>query len=403
MTDESTNVRRRNVLKTIGAGAISTTSLVRAASAENKTEIVIARGGPDDEPRHTEEVPTKWFDHSQAIETARDRLVHQLKAREFVNGFSLTNSVEKIEDIHYSQIELTVDTGTSDEELAALPSTLEQAGVNVPAGVVVTDITIRRESKQLTAAVCTDNQKNDEPFPAGYLTKAFFDGGDTEAISTAGYRVYDDDVDEERMLTANHILRKGGLDNCGLSEGKDLYDYANPANLVGTGTSKGNYGTDWILLDPAVSLSDEDGADAYAYLYENFNGKQKVDGWVTKDGADYLMGAEEIVENYGSLTGWSTGYIENLDETASGGCVNLFLEGVKVSCVTGAGDSGGPVWWDDSGSGRFIIGHNSLFPSNTTKQCSPIGEAKYGEYGVFYPFFRIHDNNFELKLGPSFF
>lgn len=298
-------------------------------------------------------------------------------------------------DIKYSQIEVTVAPQTSDDELASLPSTLKGAGVSVPSDVVVTDLSIAQESAHLTPHDCDDNKNNDTPFPSGYFVKA--DYGDTFAIGTSGYRVYDNGVGEERMLMANHVMTA----DCSAGDGKDLFDHN--GNVIGTGTSKYHKGVDWILIDPQVSLSNSNYPDGaiWADGMDSHSGKFAVDGWVTKYGSKVIRDQDKVVENYGSTTGYDSGYIDAINVSKGNGCVNLFENGVKVSCDSGSGDSGGPVWFDDPTDGKvYIIGHISLGKKDKTITCD--GEdIKYGNISVFYPFFRIKDSNPAFVLGDD--
>lgn len=230
---------RRKALKSIGSGVVGIQAFSQIGTAQDETDVVIARGGLNDEPVSIERVPSQWNRHTEAINRVRERISQSLRSYDFVYGCRLVRSSQMIDNMVYSKIEIKVDPDATDAEIQSLPTSLDEAGVPFPSEVQVTDISIMRETLNLNLGGCTDNLYDDTPFPAGYYTKV--EDGSTLSHSTAGYRVYDSNANEERILTANHVLTPG---DCELGNGVKLLSYYNKE--IGTGTSKRKL---WSRLD----------------------------------------------------------------------------------------------------------------------------------------------------------
>lgn len=373
--DNSDNrVSRRGLLQ-YSAGVISSAALVGITSAKpGDTEYVIARGGKNNEPRSVRNVPARWATHEQVIERVREKLAKKYKDHTGVLSVGLTPSAKSIRGHSFSKIEYRVRPGMSQRRLSNLPNNVTGIARS-RSNLEVSSTATKEIETNLSLGDCASNKKTDTPFPGGYWIEHNTSNG--TSIGTAGYAVWHTNDEKWYMLTANHVLTPG---DCSLGDGREVQDINN--NTIGYGSSIGNYGLDWILIDPTVDVS--------SAIYTG--SRQAVSGWVTKDGCKWIRDQNKTVENYGSFTGHSSGEIKEIFSWATQGCVNMVDQGVKVSCRTGEGDSGGPIWFDNS-DGKFIIGHNSFFPKNSSKSCTPLGSGKYGPYTKTFPFFRIANNN----------
>lgn len=377
-TKPSETYSRRSVLKQSSVGAASLGLVGVAPSVTRRERVAIARGGLDNEVRSTETVPRAWLRHEDALEPVQSRLSALLRRQKsFVNGVRVTAGDKSVGDTSYSKLEVQVDHDATAAQIASLPDSIGESPVSGSAAIKLTEIGVKRDPEQLVAGGCPSNQKYDSSFPGGY----WIEQGST--VGTSGYEVYDQDKDRELMLTANHVV----ANDCSLGSGNTVTDH--DGTTIGSGTNEGNYGTDWICLK---SDSDNDWGQQ---IYSS-GSKTSHDGYVTKNGAKVIDSKGYIVENFGSFTGYDSGTIAGRTESGSTGCVNLIDQAVVVNCQMGDGDSGGPIWFDNS-DGTFVIGHNSLYKDNGSKSCQGLS-GDYGPKSWTFPFFRIQSNNAHLEV-----
>lgn len=397
MVDENHKTTRRNAIKTVSSFGVAgmfvnaTSAKVKAQAGGEREEVVIARGGPDDEPRSTELVPVTWKQHEDAIEKIQAALSKRYRQeKDFVNGIRLRTSNSSIDGFSFSQMEFQVSSDATHSQIQTLPESITNAPFSLTnkapeassEEIQVQEMSVKKDPDLLATGSCPDSKETDDLFPGGYWIE-----NSNGSSGTSGYRVYDSDSGEQTMLTANHVVSSG----CSLGTGDDVFDHK--GNRIGNGTSIGNYGTDWILLGSGIDYS-------WADKIYNGSSEKGITGWVTSDGAKVIDSKGHTCHNFGGLTGHDTGTIAGRSVSGSTGCVNLIDQAVTVNCDFGDGDSGGPIWFENS-DGNWIIGHGELYKNDGSMNCQGIN-GDYGNKVWTFPFFRIKSNNSNLYVGSEY-
>lgn len=385
MASEPFHSKRRKVLKKIGAGGALTLPNTVVGKSSNSVRIAVVRGGTNKRPVLTKKVPKEWHAHEKSIEHLLKSVVNPLLEEEYVVGGSLVNSNREKDGLAYSQIKVELTEDASQAQLESIPDSLEEAGVNVPKEVKVTNIVTERSPGKLELGGCYADSTED-PSPGGRAVEA--EGGGS---GTSGFRVTDTSNNTQYLFTANHVLADGcqicASPNCTGGKDEGLYDVE--FNYLGEGTGKNDVDHDWILVDS------DSGVDYSDKIYTYSDTKDTVDGYLTHDGEDYVQSNNEVVEKFGNTTGYSYGYVKETDKYVSAGCIYMFYKATKISTDMGDGDSGGPIYVDwDSDETTAVYGVNQMYggDTSTVENCDG-NDATVGTFQNFYPFFRVASNN----------
>lgn len=325
-TTQST-ISRREALTAgaAGIGLISGIGSLRAAD----TVRYVKQVGRDNIAYRT--VPQGWYEHEftrvdNALADAREKY-GELPG---VQGLSrVRNPHRSIHGLNTSQIKIYL------HDMDAIPAT----SIN-------------------SVPIVTERAKN--PTSTGSLYCDFDDsyqniGGGVEIGSklqgTSCCRVWDHDVQEWRILSANHIFDPDA-DNVG----KDV-EQPEGGETIGT-IREQNKSEDWVLIEitsddtvsETIRLDDpEDGNDTMP--------NKPLGGFVTREDVVYLESnrdKEDPIYQQGRTSGLTYGYVTEVDAHITGGSGNPadHTHGVFTSANGGGGDSGGPIMtncsWDES-------------------------------------------------------
>ncbi|WP_226023635.1 hypothetical protein [Halomicrobium salinisoli] len=408
MSDDPQIATRRDVIQKLGAGTTATllvgtaSAQVRAQAGGEQEEIVIARGGLDDEPRSTERVPATWKRHEDALDQLQNVLGPRfVEKQDFVNGLRITRSNDSIDEYNLSKLEFQVSPSASERQVSSLPRSLPTAktkvNLDLPSmvenNVQVQEISVKRDAERVGSTIVQDQGifANRDTIECGKLTDEWFCGGwllnTPKSFATAGYRVRDTNKNKDMMMTANHILTT----DCEVKDNVKVHDHN--GNHVGTSTSQGHKGVDWTLLESSDNFNWSNQIDR-GYP----DGLDSIDGWVTKEGAQSINSRGDDVHRFGVGSGHSQGPIKGLGESNYESCQNFYLNAVTTGASVANHDSGGPHWFENS-DGTFIFGQQSLGTGDgpQVQTCSSSGEDAFAT-SWFYPFFRIKQDNPHLRI-----
>lgn len=365
-SDTSTeSIGRRSVLERGGRSLVALVSVpgpLKIASLHRSTRIVLARGGASARAKVTRTVPTDWCDHQRALRRSLEHLWIQLHENPIVRGLSYVPSERRVGGVPYCRPEITVASTADQQQVAELPLSLAETNVHVPNAVTETDISIRRAHGSFAY-----NNFDCEQRLARYPTcGGLYFQNSHNYFGTTGFRVHDQRG--EYMYTANHVVMDGNCRCCVPNE--SVYDAAGV--LIGT-VDRGSELSDWITLRG---------------VWENgiWRGDERVniDGWVTRDGLDSLLGESSAIRQRGVISGFQTGTLTGIGTLTSGpSCVGISGPNVRMDFPKDVrdGDSGGPIWWPDE-SGRYVI--TVLSGSETRGQyrrCGTTGDRGNPAYG----------------------
>ncbi|WP_135824998.1 chymotrypsin family serine protease [Halorussus ruber] len=306
----SQKFKRRNVIKSVGAGiTFSGISSRSAASQRDIAHIVTVRGG-DGTPRQTKKVDEGWWKHVEKVEELQNKLrsryaVYDSSIDTGVEGVGIGSTDEKINGRTKSK--LTVYTSQDSPLKREVPSDID----GIP-------ITVKE-----TPDVELDCGKSETDWvEGGYAC----DMDDSNGPGTFTCQVKKDG--SYYMMTAAHVVNT----NCGDPNGNKVYNYGPDGNYVGD-VEMSSLKEDWALVSEA-SDSDISGFDNGIY-----NQVGKLAGHVTKSGLHDLK--DGTVYQQGWRTCETSGSIDEIDIT-SGICDVTDDHYVKTTTNTEAGDSGGP-------------------------------------------------------------
>lgn len=377
---KSTKRDRRSFMKGIGAGTVglltSGVSIV-AGSTDGNVRIVTARGGPKNEVRDTQKVPSKWLANEQAIDTVHRKLRKKLLANDSVQAVYLGVSDRTDGGVYYSEPVISVKYDASQAEFDRLPDSLAEAGVDRPKQAVVSGIQKER-SRQPRHGNCT-----------GTAHPYSFDGGlyvsPGSGYGTGGFRMYNDG--KEYLLTARHVA----VDGCTIDTSAKLYDKNN--ELIGT-VADGHKNHDWVVVkcDSSRNLSND--------IWYDGGKNIAVSGHKTNNGLKALKGQTDAVQSQGVTTGYTTGTVTGQNFTGSNTdaphyCTRFIDNGVRVRTDSSKGDSGGPTWEPQDDGTAHVVTFLSLLYGNTTGTTSDCGGGTNDVWSarVGWPIWRIVNNN----------
>lgn len=417
MGERNGSSTRRDALRMISGGigvsGLANAALPVAGKADRSKRVVIARGGLQDEPIATQKVPKEWLKHENAIESVEEEIFEQYSNDERVVGISLVSSDKSILNYSLSKVSLKLDSahlsGPAEEVLSSdtvLPSTLDEASVDVPQSVKTTEIEVEVRQGEPTA-LCAGDYTTD-PFRGGlFVSNEDVSPGEDKtdrSYFTSGVKIFHTEEYDTYMYTANHPLAPGqqvgeGDTNCVKGDGEKVYDYQ--GNLIATGTDKAHVGHDWILakLDESMSTYITSGILQDGETPED--NRTQISGYLTKEGIGTINSTNEEVIKFGATTGYDSGEILGRNEYYNAGCFGYIFTGVKTDTRTAGGDSGGPIWAEVNGDAAILsvvhggdsppgAGYPGCNGATMDKVPKPIG----------YPMWRVINNNpFALAQG----
>lgn len=400
----------------IGVSGLANAALPVAGKVDKTKRVVIARGGLQDEPIATRKVPKEWLKHEDAIESVEEEVFEQYSDDERVVGASLVNSDKSIGSHSLSKVSLKIDpssiSGTADgwsSSDTSLPSTLEEAGVDVPQNVKTSSIDLEIREGEHTP-LCAGDYTTD-PFRGGlFVSNEQVSSGEEKtdrSYFTSGVKMFHTEEYDTYMYTANHPLAPGdqlgdGENNCVKGDGEVIYDYQD--NKLATGTSKAHVGHDWILAKLEESMSSYITSGIMQDGETPEDNRTQVAGYLSKEGVKTVMSDEgpSKVEKFGATTGYDDGEILGRQVYYNEGCFGMIYSGVRTSTRTADGDSGGPIWVEIDGDAAILslVHAGEVDPIGTYPGCNGSDMDKVPE-PIGYPIWRVINNNpFALAQGP---
>ena len=361
----TSSLGRRSALKRGGQSLVALASVsghLGFSPRGRSTRIVAARGGLSARPRVTRTVPSKWYDHQRALRRVLERLRTRFENDANVRGLSYVPSERTAEGFPYCRPEITVYPTADQSRIAELPQSLKEVGVHVPAAIVNTDISIRRANGAFVYNGFDCEQ---------HLTRYPTSGGlyfqnSHGYFGTTGFRVYDQT--DEYMYTANHVVASGNCRCCVPND--SVFDATGV--LIGT-VDDGSKLTDWITL-----------RGKWDKRIWRGNRMIDVDGWVTRDGLDSLLGETSAIRQRGVISGFQTGTLTAIGAVNnSPSCTEIYGPSVRLNFpgYVRDGDSGGPIWWPNVDGNYLITVLSGSENRGTYSKCGVGGDRGNPAYG----------------------
>lgn len=392
-------INRRKVMKSLGAGGITMVPGATASVAGNvgrQVRIVTARGGPKDEPIETRKVPVKWVQHNKSLRSLNKAVAEQFGHLDHVQSVYLGGSSQSTDGLVFQEQVIEATPDATQEEVESLPGTLSEAGVKVPSDVTIENIRVEQAGSVPTLTGCEDaGTLTKDPYPGGLYIKPVNNDG----RGTAGFRVYHDDG-TEYVLTSNHVVAQTGDGSCDVSS-DSVKAYEHQDDLIGPVTD-GHALHDWALVDAAnyTNIDDShDVTDISNEIWHNGGDTVTIGGYWTMSGLGTIMDVNGAAKKQGVSTGYTEGTLrgKNVWNADQNGCYRSDFNGVKVEAEAVEGDSGGPLWSESNAEAK-IIGFTVLKGGSTlyTESCSG---NEVQEYALGYSAGPIISNNSEYHIG----
>lgn len=367
--DSHSNIGRRSILR-VGASAVAAPTIGGVVTGAEETEIVTARSGPAS-PEETATVPVKWHNHNQSIWEVHNEIGAGMAELPFVSDVFLGRAEQTIGGLGYIQYVIEVLESATEEQRDQLPDDLEETGADIPDDLVVSSIRIEETSGEVEALTCS-GQFSTDPYHGGLMLNG-------QGVGTSGYRMTDGS--NEYMLTANHVVASG----CNLDTG------FTPETITGDDigpVQDGHKIHDWALfgVDQSSGITDISNK-----IWYDGNYITSVDGYKTQSGLNQMIGQNGQVWKQGQVTGFHKGVLRGIGSWARGpnDCIRMDGAGVRAEVESGAGDSGGPLWDQDSG-GAYVISQISIGVEDTNNY---ICNTELDKYAVGWPTYKIVNNN----------
>jgi hypothetical protein len=303
-------------------------------SGAEETEIVTARSGPENSPEATAMVPVKWHKHNQAIWDVHNEIGPGLAELPFVFDVYLGRAEQTIGGLGYLQYVIEVLESATEEERDQLPDDLKETGADIPDDLVISSIRKQETSGEAKPLNCS-GQFSTDPYHGGLMLNG-------KGVGTSGYRMTDGS--NEYMMTANHVVASGCNVDIGFT----------PDTITGDGIGPvhdGHKVHDWAIfgVDQSSGITDISNK-----IWYDGNYNTSIDGYKTQSGLNQMIGKNGQVWKQGQVTGFHKGVLRGTGSWGGTGCILMDGKGVKVEVPTGEGDSGGPLWDQDSGNAYVI-------------------------------------------------
>lgn len=314
MAFENGSTTRKGALEALAGDATPDSSAV-VGEPRRMVEIETVRKG--EAVLETETVPRRWYEQV----TKADRLTQAVKDVYLGDPGVLSIGTARWDRTfggkagHLIGADVDPDTyeGTLPEELEGIPVRTRETGGGEPTCV-------NADAGTFTTA------------PDGV-------GFDDGSAGTCFLEVLDDDdPDEPRLLSANHVWERRDAGGAGRADER-----------CGS-VARNSQAVDYALVEKEAAGSDEEGPFP-----------RPVVGYRTKDGVRDLVSADETVRALGITTGVTEGPVTRMNEGSS----EWFTcdgEGVQTAATTAEGDSGGPVYaleTVDGERGAVVVHMNS--------------------------------------------
>lgn len=376
------NTSRRTVLGAIGSGIGSGISTRRVVgNVERTTRIVAGRAGKNGAPVYTKKVPSRWLRHQQEIRELNQVLQSQVGNRDFVEGTACVAGNKMIDGVYLSRLEINVKNNTSNAQIAQLPDSAENAGLNASRDLMITDISIRKVNGETIAnnVDCNRGLPSLNNYPGGVEAQ----DSNSSNIGTSGFKVQHT-TGHDYMITANHVLNDG---SCGVAD--DGMDDGG-SNKIGP-VQAGNADNDWA----AVADFNTTFADKIEYEENGTTHHVTIDGSATQNGLESIQGIEGTCSFQGIISGHQDAFVQATRNTKcdSNCCISFIGNAVRMGVpdYVRNGDSGGPYWWNTSNGDDLVIGVHSVSEGAGTFSGCGVSGTK-GRPGYTYPFWRVENN-----------
>jgi len=306
--DQNPNISRRKAIKATATVSslpfLSQPVLGETTQSETVDIPVVKHRG---KVVHSKEFPKEW---KEEIDNVRGTYDEVKKTWADIKGVKEVNRVRSDEEVNGRNLtQLNVEI-VEEEYEGGIPD--EVNGVPVQ---------ISEWNEPKLGGACENNQDYSD-IPGGVVN-----GTGSGSWGTACCRIWDGD--KYTLMTAYHIFS----DSCGDSVMNEvIHQHGQEVGPIDTQLADG----DFVLAkdnSSSVSLSQD---------VMTQNGRVPMKGAVTD--LDALMSDYEGVQSTGCSTGYTSGYVDAYPITGSG-CYDFNDEGVRTTCESAQGDSGGPTYY----------------------------------------------------------